>query len=366
MLFIYIFSFINFVDLSSQDKIQIDNDAQKSIINLSKKLMSEEKYDEAIQLLDSTAKIYPKNYVLQYERAVAFFFKKRIKYSAFILDSLIKVGYEDPKIYQTLGNCYNLYGEPEKADTIFSNAIEKFPDSGMLYSELAYIKLSLGFKDEAVVLWEKSIIIEPNISDSYYPLSRTYSELDAKFWAVIYGEIFLNLSQNDDKSKDMSLNTFNTYFTTFSKPDSNGFHPFFTRIFGNYNDSLDVPIEIAYQKIMRYALNSVSKRHKYENSLEFLHLVRDKFVEYWQISEYNNRFKNPLFDFWIELRNKGIFKVYNYTIFKEGNNDEFVKFMQANKKQVSEFTKLIPQISLKISKDYYLNKIKAAEEYNNK
>lgn len=366
MLLIYIFSFINLANLYSQALPNTNDKTQKEIINNAKLLMSQEKYDEAIQLLDSTAKIYPSNYIFQYERAVAFFFQKRIRTSAFILDSLLKVGFEDPKIYQTLGNCYNMYGEPEKADSLFTSAIAKFPNSSMLHSELAYIKISLGYKEDAVILWEKGIFIDPTLFDNYYPLTRIYSELDAKFWSVIYGEIFLNLSQNEDKSKDISLTTFNTYFETFGTPDSSGFHPFFTRIFSNFNDSLDVPIEIAFQKTMRYALNAISKRHKYENTLEFLHLVRDKFVEYWQISDYNNMFKNPLFDFWIDLRNKGIFKVYNYMMFKEGNEEEFKKFINSNKKQVSEFQTNISKVKFKISKDYFLNKIISADNYKNK
>jgi tetratricopeptide (TPR) repeat protein len=362
MLFIYIFSCTNFIYGFAQEQIPLPESEkiQNEIINNAKKLMNNEDYDSAINLLDSTARLYPKNYVFQYERAVAFFFKKRIKYSAYILDSLIKCGYEDPKIYQTLGNCYNQYGEPEKADTIFTTALKKYPNSGILYSELAYIKVSLGFKDEAIGLWESGVMTEPDLSNNYYPLSVYYSDLAAKFWSVIYGEIYLNLSQNDQRSKEISQNTFNTYFDSFGQPDSSGYHPIFTFINSMYNDTIDIPIEFAYQKTMKYALNSISKRHKADNSLEFLHLVRDKFVEYWQLSEYNKKYKNPLFDLWIELRNKGVFKVYNYVMFKEGNTEEFDAFIKDNNKAVSEFTKVFIKYRLILNKDNYLSKYKYA------
>ncbi len=362
MLFIYIFSFANLSLLFAQTEINHDSNqtAQNEIINKAKNLMSNEEYDAAINLLDSTAKVYQKNYVLQYERAVAFFFKKRIKYSAFILDSLIKCGYEDPKIYQTLGNCYNQYGEPENADTLFTKALAKYPESGMLHSELAYIKISLGHKDEAIELWEKGIMVQPDYANNYYPLSVFYAELAAKFWSVIYGEIYLNLSLNEQRSTEISLTVFNTYFESFGKPDSMGYNPSFTYIFGNFNDSLIIPIEVAYQKTMKYALNSVTKRHKFENTLEFLHLVRDKFVEYWQISEYNRIYKNPMTDLWINLRNKGVFKTYNYMMFKEGSTDEFTKYVESNKKAVADFTKVFLKDRLLLNNDNYLSKYKYA------
>lgn len=64
--------------------------------------------------------------------------------------------------------------------------------------------------DRAVSYYEKGVYVEPAYSSNYYRLAQLFLSSKDKFWGLIYGEIFMNLERNSQRTEEMSKWLFNT------------------------------------------------------------------------------------------------------------------------------------------------------------
>ncbi len=166
----------------------------------------------------------------------------------------------------------------------------------MIHSEAGYIKIALGFPKVAIDLWEKGIIKDPAYNMNYYPLSVTYSDRLEKMWSLFYGEIYLNLSDNESRSSEISSSMFYTFHNAIDNKDGSYSAKISGLSFKNEFDTLKIPFEVAYQNIFNYALNNVITSIGYNRNIEFASEVLVKTTEFWLASGYAGIYKNPLFD----------------------------------------------------------------------
>jgi hypothetical protein len=94
-----------------------------------------------------------------------------------VLNCLKKHDGVNEKIYQMLGNCYDMNKEPVKA-------IESY---------------------------EKGIEVQPAYSSNYYRAAKIYLNTTDEIWGMIYGELFMNIEWNSQRKKEISKMLFNTY-----------------------------------------------------------------------------------------------------------------------------------------------------------
>ena len=80
--------------------------------------------------------------------------------------------------------------------------------------------------NEAIAFWEDGINANPNCASNYYRLSKVFSLTEERIGTLIYGEYFILLEPNTQRTKEISKLLYENYEKSYEiKTDSTGdFH----------------------------------------------------------------------------------------------------------------------------------------------
>lgn len=306
--------------------------------------------DKAIEYFEKANALYDKKARYQYEKGLATYIKGDIAKAATIFKSVVtKFGDKDEQ-FLMLGNAYDELGKREKAINILLEGLKKFPKSGVLYQELGAIELDEKNYDKALQYWEKGIQLDPYEPSNYYWATKMFAYSSEKIWAIIYGELFLNLEFETPRAAEVSKILYNTYGKIYeSSTKDNGkfdltqseFNLFSdSKLVGNYSSTNEIkilPFESEYA--LKFEPNNIIYA-KEKISIEMIHDVRFKFLTTWMDSKDNSQLKfgHVLFPFHQQLINEDYFKCYNYYLMMYGSFDEFENYYQANKDLFHKFS----------------------------
>ncbi len=130
------------------------------------------RYHEAIAKYMAALDIDKKSALANYEIAYSYFavkqYNKAIKHSTIAIKQNEEHQHES---YVILGNCLDLSGKPAKAIKTYEEALQKFPDSYMLYYNLGLTCLNNGKIDKAEEAAINAIEAKPTHSSSHILLS---------------------------------------------------------------------------------------------------------------------------------------------------------------------------------------------------
>ena len=155
---------------------------------------------------DLLAKKYPKNYLVQYERAYNLYSLGR--YDEVLKDrkALLSHKYANDQTYQLIGNSYDITGDSKKAIKVYEDGLKRFPKSGSLYMEVGTLYLLDNDYDKALEYYNRGILAEPDFASNYYRAAKLYLSSDnAKVWGLIYAESAVLLApSNDSRHEEMA------------------------------------------------------------------------------------------------------------------------------------------------------------------
>ncbi len=166
----------------------------------------------------------------------------------------------------------------------------KFPNSGVLYSDLADLYVLDKKLPEALKNWKKGIEVDPNYPNNYYYAATYYSATANYFWTVIYGEIFVNLESYTVRTSEVKSVILDAYkkILYLGIKGSNDFEKEVINLLGSSTESLT-----AYR----------------------LSAIRTKFILNWFHNKLNDKFSFRLFDQQRFLIQEGMFDAYNQWLF---------------------------------------------------
>lgn len=175
------------------------------------KLMDEGKIIESITLLEECIKLDPDRIDFPYEIGYAHYISKEYDKVIDIMTKLSKRKDTFDRVFQLLGNSYDILGKKEEAIDVYEDGIKKFPESGKLYLELGIVYEFDNKIDKAIECFEKGMDVEPSYSSTYFRAANLFLNSGDEVWGMIYGEIFMNLERNSDRTTQMSKSLYDTY-----------------------------------------------------------------------------------------------------------------------------------------------------------
>ncbi len=323
------------------------------------KIMDEGKFDEAIELLKKAEKLDPDRVDYPYEIAYALYSQKEYKKTIKVLKKIIDHVNANDQLYQLLGNCYDNIGEPENALEIYKQGLEKFPNSGKLYLEQGIVEYFQENYDNAVNYWEKGVEVDPTFSSNYYWLAKIYSLTDERIWAVLYGEVFINLERNSERTIEMSKLLFETYKESiYVTSDTSGGVSFSKEIIIDPSKEFTIPLNMTYGLTMTMSLPLEMMNNESEISLKSINKLRQNFITNWFGQERDKDYPSLLFDYQKMLQEKGYFEAYNYWFLMKGCEDEFGEWYEINESNFKEFADWFNENPLVVNKENYFSRLK--------
>ncbi len=255
-----------------------------------KNLMIEGDYENATLVFNKLLNNEPNNIAAQKDLAYLLYLKKEYSKSIEISKKFIDELTVEEKDYQILGLNYKAQGNYRECEKLYKSGLIKFPNSGVLYSELADLYVIDKKLNEALKNWKKGIEVDPNFPNNYYNATMYYSTTGNFFWTIIYGEIFVNLESYTVRTAEVKSAVLDAYkkILYLGINTTNDFEKDVINLLGSSTESLT-----AYR----------------------LSATRTKFILHWFNNKLNDKYPFRLFDQQKFLIQEGMFDAYNQWLF---------------------------------------------------
>lgn len=316
-------------------------------------LMDNGQLKESIKLLKEAQKLHPENFDYPYELAIAYYLDENYKGAIKVLEKIKSHKNVSQRLYQLLGNCYDMAGEVEEAFKAYDEGLEKYPNSGMIYLEKGNIFWAHEQYDDAIYLYEKGIEVDPSFPSNYYRATLHYCNTTEEVWGMIYGEIFMNLERNSARTAEISALLYDTYESEITFTSENEFTVSFSQMMtiniGDMSDTnaFKLPFGMmGYEGTLMFAL--LDETGIDLNSLDRL---RTKFNVLYYKNKTNEDYPNALFDYQKKVLDAGHFEAYNHWLLMKGDEDAFNVWLAENEELWKPFITWFTDNGLVLSDD---------------
>lgn len=293
--------------------------------------------EESLKLLQQAQELDPNNILIPYEIAFAYQLAKDYDKSIEVTKPLLKHKDVFDQVYQLIGNSYDLMGDKDKAIQYYDKGIKKFPNSGKLYLEKGIVLTSQEMWNEALDSWEKGIAADPIHSSNYYYASQLLSQTNEKIWSIYYGEIFINLEPNTERTKIISKLIYDTYKACLPIK-GNAWHQSFSEKATNISLGSLKNFKLSFETVHTLTMEKGCKDVEAKFTIDNLIKIRKQFLTNW--NEDNAKYyPNLIFEYHNFLIDKNMIVPYFYWLLKDGSITEFENWKAANQIAYDNFLK---------------------------
>jgi len=297
-------------------------------------------FDSAYKTLDLALQQKPGDIELLKNQAYICVLKRDFENGLRIGQALVARPDADEQCYQILGMVYKNLAEYKDAAKMYKDALQKFPKSGVLYSEYGDLLMQDNNPKDAIGAWEKGIQQDPNNSNNYYYAAKYYASNNGLLWSLLYGEIFVNMESYTNRTAEIKQLLYDGYkklFTGTTLADENKGGK------GIAKAITDVLIKDA-EPIGQDTIAAITD-------------IRTKFIVDWVNSGSAKNYPFRLFDLHRQLiENKG-FAAYNVWLFGEAADaGKYEAWQKSHPSEWQQWDQLLHSVVFKIpAGQYYAN-----------
>jgi tetratricopeptide (TPR) repeat protein len=299
--------------LGSFNQVSAQEDV-KTLQASARKYMQESDYSNAALVLNKALSMEPANADLQNDLLFTYYLARNYGKAMELGKQLVDAAKPDIRSFQLLGLTYRAIEENKEAEKLYKNGIRLYPSSGVLYNEYGEFLWAKEKFEAAVENWEKGIAADPNYSGNYYNAAKHYYLSKDKIWALLYGEIFVNLesySRRTPEIKELLLNAYKKYF-------------------GNMGNLQPANPKNRFEQAVSQVLDKHAGTVSSGISSASLTKLRSKFILDWYEKE-PVTLPYRLFEYHRQLLREGYFEAYNQWLFGAAQNlPAFQQWTQAN------------------------------------
>jgi tetratricopeptide (TPR) repeat protein len=294
-------------------------------------------WTNAVLVLNKALQKEPQNILILKDLALTYYYQRDFARARDIIKPLVDKDDADVQAYQIGGNIYKALQERKEAEKMYKKALKKFPASGALYAEYGELLWMMNENFTSIEQWELGIKTDPGYAGNYYFAARYYYFTTDKVWALLYGEIFVNMESYTNRTaeiKNLLLDSYKKFFVVDPKAKP-------TKVKNEFSD--------AFTAVMNRNSSVVNTGI----SAETLTMLRTRFLLDWN-REYAAKFPFRLFDHQQQLLKEGMFDAYNQWIFEAaGDLAKYESWTKLNADQYNEFTKFQKSKLFKVPNGQY-------------
>ncbi|MEO8116258.1 MAG: tetratricopeptide repeat protein [Bacteroidota bacterium] len=289
---------------------QPEQDAQ-TLHETARVFMKQGDYENAIFVLNKALALAPDDMDILKDQAFVSYLKRDFAGAIETGKKITASSKADVQSYQILGLAYKAIADYKNCEKMYKEALQKFPASGILYSEYGDM-LNLDKRSgDAIKLWEKGIEVDPVQSSNYYYASEYYADNGNYFWSILYGENFVNIESLTQRTTEIKHVLFDDYKKMYT---------------GNYLDEF-LKKASPFEKAVGEEFLKLNTITNYGITPESLVALRAQFILNWYPAK-AKAFPYKLFDLQRTLLQEGYFIAYNNWLF--GSEDYFKAWTVSN------------------------------------
>jgi tetratricopeptide (TPR) repeat protein len=276
-------------------------------------------YKQAIASYQQAIVLVPDQMILHRDLAQALLLSGNPVRAEQIITPVIEKDGADALSYVIAANVQLALKEEKKARKLLDKGIEKNPQSGFLYRERGKFYEEHGNMPEALQQWVDGIAAEPAFHLNYYDAARAYMQTTNNVWAIVYGEIFVNLERVTPRSAETRKLLLDAYRRFYATPNAD--------ISGRKKNASAGPA--SFEDAVALTLLKLSPVVAEGVNTESLTMLRTRFSMDW-MANYAGKYPYALFQKYDDLLREGHFDAYNEWLFGRAENptqyDAWVKF----------------------------------------
>lgn len=339
---IFLFAFCN-TSFGQTDKDTAHQKGKEAV-----QLEDQGRFDDALKLLDTAHRLDPNNITYPYEMTYCYYSQKQYQKVIDVLEKLKGNPRVFDRLYELLGNAYDVSGQTDKAIATYREGLQKFPNSGALYLEMGVIPLYKKDYDTAMQYFEKGIEMQADFPSNYYWAAKLYCYSDNAVWGMLYGELFMNLERNSRRTQEISKLLYDTYKRCIVFKFAGKIAVSFdkqTLVNGIGGNPVKLPYNLVYEPVMGLAAVG------YTNiSLNSLDRIRQNFLKFY-MNKFAAAYPNALFSYQEQIRQSGNFEAYNYWLLSQGDIGVFNAWKNTHQTEWDDFVKWFIQHPIQLSKN---------------
>jgi len=186
------YCFLFFWLIIANTAINAQNNDAATLLETGRQFLRSGDFTNAALVMNKALQQEPNNLQVLKELSMTYYLQRDFTKAKETVKPLVEREDADVPTFQIAGNIYKALEEVKECDRMYRKGIKKFPDAGPLYAE--YGDLLWKQKDfSAISQWENGIRNDPNYPGNYYHAAKHYFMSPDKAWALIYGEIFVNM-----------------------------------------------------------------------------------------------------------------------------------------------------------------------------
>lgn len=260
-------------------------------------------FPNAILVLKKALQQYPASTAFGTELAFAYYQQRSFKEARDLVRELADRRDAGVPLFQIAGNIYQALGEMKEGEKLYRQALKRFPDKGVLYCEYGELLGGQNKTDDALEQWEAGIEADPNQAGNYYHAANYYYLKKNWVWALLYGEIFVNLESLSNRTVEMKGLLLDSYKNLYLSGD----------LFRNADK------KNMFSQAVLTGLNNQAGITSRGITPEALTMIRTRFILEWYGSG-QPRFPYRLFEYHQQMLKSGYFDAYNQWIFGTAAN----------------------------------------------
>ncbi|GAA4304027.1 tetratricopeptide repeat protein [Nibribacter koreensis] len=315
------------------------------------KLMDSGKFEKSITLLQEAQKLDPDRFDYPYELAYAHYLKQDYTGAVTILESTKSHKDVSDRLFQLLGNSYDVLGKSEKAFEAYDEGLNLFPNSGRLYLEKGNVYWGKKEYGKALPFYEKGIETDPKFPSNYYRAAKIYCGSTEEVWGMMYGEIFMNLERNSKRTAEISKLLYDTYKSEIKISSDTSFSVSFSKnATMNVSDlkspgKLKLPYGVGvYEPTLMFSIPFIESI-----DIHSLAKIRSNFVDNYFKYGHDKAYPNVLLTYQKNVKDAGHMEAYNHWILMKGDEDGFGKWLSANQDKWDSFVAWFGENTLPVS-----------------
>ncbi len=370
--FILILVFISLIlapiSLFAQEDSQ---EEAKKIAGEAIELMDEGEYDESRRLLEKCNKLDPENHIYSYEIALSYHLQSENQKAIEVLNKLLAdFDSTGALVYQLLGSLHDIEGDPDKAIEIYKEGLALFPLAGGLYLELGVVEgLVKENLEKGLSIWEKGIEVAPAYPSNYYWASKVFCKAtEEKVWGLIYGEIFMNLERNTNRTIEISKLLHDTYQENIEITSKKKMKVDFSsnQITISIEDTADLasglifPFNLIFEMTFSTSLAVYSTNHKLKKKQKLdavaITELRTLFLDQWfdenKDANSGEKYPNVMLEWQNELKGLGYFEAYSMWLLLKGDEKVFDDWYEQNSESFDNFVNWFRENPMPVSQEF--------------
>ncbi len=261
-------------------------------------------YKDAITTYRQAIALAPDKFILHKDLGKTLYLSGSYSEAEQTLQPISEIQEADEECYYYLAASQAAQNKTKNATGTLKAGITLFPAAGILYFEEGKV-LELEYKpDAALQAWVEGIHKDPGCPQNYYEAARIYTDTTkgvAKvMWGLLYGEIYLNITNDtvgEEAFKKMFFSAYKTMFDNIASDNIIEKAP--------ANSFIDA-VQQTYLTLTPVVSDGVTT--------ENLTMVRTRFLMDW-FAKYSGKYSYSLFAYQDYLVRNGLFDIYNEWLF---------------------------------------------------